>query len=83
VQKTPIDILEEASKDLLYDELKDCDKEFTKLRTVLVLLKLKVSHGWSDTSFSKNLSLLENYFQSRTIYTHPLTELRNLSIHCH
>ena len=46
------DILEDASKQLLYDESKGCAKEFTKLRAVLELLKLKASHGWSDTSFS-------------------------------
>jgi hypothetical protein len=40
-----MDILEKSSKDLLYDESKGCGKEFTRLRVVLELLKLKVSHG--------------------------------------
>jgi hypothetical protein len=35
--------LESASKEHLYDESKGCDKEFTTLRTVLELLKLKAS----------------------------------------
>jgi hypothetical protein len=42
----------------LYDESNGCDKEFTQLRVMLELLKLKASHGWSDNSFSELLSLL-------------------------
>jgi hypothetical protein len=53
-----MEILEKLSREPLYDEPNDCDKEFTQLRVVLELLKLKVSHGWSDNSFSKLLSLL-------------------------
>jgi hypothetical protein len=53
-----MDILEKSSKDLLYDESNGCDKEFTQLRVMLELLKLKVSHGCSDNSFLKLLSLL-------------------------
>jgi hypothetical protein len=53
-----MDILEKSSKDLLYDESNGCGKEFTHLCVVLELLKLKASHGWSDNSFSKLLSLL-------------------------
>jgi hypothetical protein len=53
-----MDILEKSSKDLLYDESNGCGKEFTQLRVVLELLKLKACHGWSDNSFSKLLSLL-------------------------
>ena len=53
-----IEILEKASKELLYDESKGCDKEFTQFRAVLELLKLKASHGWSDSSFTELLSLL-------------------------
>ena len=30
-----------------------CEKEHTKLCTMLSLLQLKVSNGWSDTSFTK------------------------------
>jgi hypothetical protein len=53
-----MDILEKSLKDLLYDESNGCGKEFTQLRVVLELLKLKVSHGWSDNSFLELLSLL-------------------------
>jgi hypothetical protein len=53
-----MDILEKSSKDLLYDESNGCDKEFTQLCVVLELLMLKVSHGWSDNSFSELLSFL-------------------------
>jgi hypothetical protein len=50
--------LESASKEPLYDESKGCDKEFTTLRTVLELLKLKASAGWSDSSFTDLLKFL-------------------------
>jgi hypothetical protein len=53
-----VDILKKSSKDLLYDESNGCDKEFTQLRVMLELLKLKANHGWSDNSFSELLSLL-------------------------
>jgi hypothetical protein len=51
-------ILEKSSRDSLYDESNNCGKEFTQLRVVLELLKLKARHGWSDNSFLKLLSLL-------------------------
>jgi hypothetical protein len=44
----------------LYDESNGCDKEFTQLRVMLELLKLKASHGWPDNSFLELLSLLAN-----------------------
>jgi hypothetical protein len=47
-----MDILEKSSKDILYDKSNGCGKEITQLRVVLELLKLKVTHGWSDNSFS-------------------------------
>jgi hypothetical protein len=53
-----MDILEKSSKDILFDESNCCGKEFTQLRVVLELLKLKAYHGWSDNSFSELLSLL-------------------------
>jgi hypothetical protein len=53
-----MDILEKSSKDILYDESNGCGKEFTQLRVVLELLKLKASHGWSNNSFSELLSLI-------------------------
>jgi hypothetical protein len=53
-----MDILEKSSKYLLYDESNGCGKEFTQLRVMLGLLKLKASHGWSDNSFSELLNLL-------------------------
>jgi hypothetical protein len=53
-----MDILEKSSKDLLYDESNGCGKEFTQLRVVPELLKLKACYAWSDNSFSELLSLL-------------------------
>jgi hypothetical protein len=53
-----MEILEKSSREHLYDESNDCGKEFTQLRVVLELLKLKASHGWSDNSFLKFLNLL-------------------------
>jgi hypothetical protein len=53
-----LEILEKSSRKPLYDESNGCDKEFTQLRVVLGLLKLKDNHGWSDNSFSELLSLL-------------------------
>jgi hypothetical protein len=53
-----IEILEKSSRDPLYNESNGCGKEFTQLRVVLELLKLKRNHGWSDNGFSKLLSLL-------------------------
>jgi hypothetical protein len=57
-----MDILEKSPKDLLYDESNGCGKEFTQLRVVLKLLKLKASHGWSDNSLSELLNLLAKLF---------------------
>jgi hypothetical protein len=51
-------ILEKSSKDLLYDKSNGCGKEFTQLRVVLELLKLKACHGWSDNNFMEFFSLL-------------------------
>jgi hypothetical protein len=62
-----MDILEKSSKDLLYDESNVCSKEFTQLRVMLELLKLKASHGWSDNSFLKLLSLLAKLLSSLNI----------------
>jgi hypothetical protein len=53
-----MEILEKSSRQPLYDESNGCGKEFTQLRVMLELLKLKASHGWSDNSFSDLLSLL-------------------------
>ncbi|KAL6630954.1 hypothetical protein ACP70R_028294 [Stipagrostis hirtigluma subsp. patula] len=50
--------LEKSARQLLYDESKGCDKEYTVLRSVLELLKLKASHNWSDRSFDDLLVLL-------------------------
>jgi hypothetical protein len=49
--------LDKASRDL-YEECKGCHKEHTVLCMILKLLKLKVSNGWSDSSFSTLLELL-------------------------
>ena len=50
--------LEKAVKELLYNEVKGCDKDYTVLRFVLELLILKARHGWSDTSFNDLMNLL-------------------------
>jgi hypothetical protein len=52
------EMLDKASRYLLYEECKGCDKEHTVLWMTLELLKLKVSSGWSDTSFLTLLELL-------------------------
>jgi hypothetical protein len=77
-----IEILEKSLREPLYDESNGCDKEFTQLRVMLELLKLKVSHGWCDNSFSELLSLLANYFQSPTHCPQALTEQRSLYVRC-
>jgi hypothetical protein len=50
--------LDKASRDVLYEECKGCDKERTVLWMTLELMKLKATSGWSDTSFSALLELL-------------------------
>ncbi|XP_040375979.1 uncharacterized protein LOC121053294 [Oryza brachyantha] len=68
----------EAAKDLLYEETKGCDKDFTVLRSVLELLRLKAKHGWSDTSFNDLMSLLRvlipkpNFIPSNTYHAKKL-----------
>jgi hypothetical protein len=52
------EILDKASRDLLYDKCKGCDKEHSVLWMMLELLKVKASNGWSDTSFLALLELL-------------------------
>jgi hypothetical protein len=52
------EMLDKASKDLLYEECKGCDKEHTVLWMTLKLMKLKATSRWSDTSFSALLKLL-------------------------
>ncbi len=46
------EILNKASRDLLYEECKGCHQEHTVLWITLELLKLKASNGWSNSSFS-------------------------------
>jgi hypothetical protein len=53
-----IEILNKASRDLLYKECKGFHKEHTVLWMTLGLLKLKASNGWSDSSFSVLLEFL-------------------------
>jgi hypothetical protein len=55
-----LETMEKASKELLCDESKGCDKECTVLQMVLDLLTLKARNGWSDISFNQLLQLLEN-----------------------
>jgi hypothetical protein len=49
---------DKASRDLLYEECKGCDKKHMVLWMMVELLKLKASNGWSDTSFLDLLQLL-------------------------
>jgi hypothetical protein len=53
-----LETMEKASKELLYEESKGCDKECTVLHTLLDLLTLNARNRWSDTSFNQ---LLENF----------------------
>jgi hypothetical protein len=64
----------------LYDESNGCDKEFTQLRVVLELLKLKTSHGWSDNSFSELLSLLAKLLPKPNIL--PTSTYREKKLIC-
>jgi hypothetical protein len=50
--------LDKASRDLLYEKCKRCDKEHTVLWTTLEVLRLKATKGWSDNSFLAILELL-------------------------
>jgi hypothetical protein len=50
------EMLDKASRDLLYEECKGCDKEHMVLWMTLELLKLKATSVWCDSSF---LALLE------------------------
>jgi hypothetical protein len=52
------EMLDKVSRDLLYEECKWCDKEYTVLWMTLELMKLKPTSGWSDTSFLALLELL-------------------------
>jgi hypothetical protein len=52
------EMLDKESRDFLYKECKGCDKEPTMLWMTLELMKLKATSGWSDTSFSVLLELL-------------------------
>jgi hypothetical protein len=54
------EIINKASRDLLYEECEGCHQEHTVLWITLELLKLKASNGWSDSSFSALLELLSN-----------------------
>ncbi len=54
--------LQKATKVLLYDEANGCMKDFTLLRTVLELMRLKARNGWSDSSFNDLLVLLKKLF---------------------
>jgi hypothetical protein len=55
-----LETMEKASKELIYEESKGCDKECTILQMVFDLITLKERNGWSDTSFNQLLQLLEN-----------------------
>nr|AAX95443.1 hypothetical protein [Oryza sativa Japonica Group]ABA92774.1 transposon protein, putative, CACTA, En/Spm sub-class [Oryza sativa Japonica Group] len=53
------DALQKAAKEVLYDESKGCDSEFTTLQSVLELMRLNARHGWFDSSFDSLLELLK------------------------
>jgi hypothetical protein len=74
------EILDKASRYLLYKESKGCDKEHTVLWMTLELLKLKAGSGWSDTSFSAPLELLR-YCQSQMVYPVTPTKQRRSFVH--
>lgn len=44
-----------------------CEKEHTKLRTVLSLLQLKASNGWSDKSFTELLLFLKKLLPKENV----------------
>jgi hypothetical protein len=73
-------ILEKSSRGPLYDESNGCGKEFTQLHVMQELLKLKVSHGWSDNSFSELLSLLAKLLSK--INTLPTSTYRAKKLIC-
>jgi hypothetical protein len=52
------EMLDKASRDLLYEECKRWDKEHTVLWMTLKLMKLKATSGWSDIGLSTLLELL-------------------------
>jgi hypothetical protein len=52
------EMFDKASRDLLYEEYKWCDKEHTVLWMTLELLILKASNEWFNTSFTTLLELL-------------------------
>jgi hypothetical protein len=59
------EMLDKASRNLLYEECKWCDKEHMVLWITLELIKLKATNGWSDTSFSALLELLTKLLPKR------------------
>jgi hypothetical protein len=61
------EMLDKASRDLLYEECKGCDKKHKVLWMTIELLKLKASNGWLDTSFSNLLQLLTKYCQNQMV----------------
>jgi hypothetical protein len=69
------EMLDKASRDLLYMECKGCDKEHTVLWMTLELMKLKATNGWSDTSFSALLEWLR-YCQSQMVFLVAATKQR-------
>jgi hypothetical protein len=52
------EMLDKASRDLLYKECKGCGKEHTVLWMMLEFMKLKATSEWSDTSFLTLIELL-------------------------
>jgi hypothetical protein len=80
------EMLDKASRDLLYEECKGCDKEHMVLWMTLELMKLRATSGWSNTSFSALLKLLTkvlskpNDFPSSTYQAKKIICLLTLGI---
>ena len=72
--------LQKAAKDLLYNEANGCPKEFSVLRTVLELLRLKAANGWSDKSFDDLLTLLSRILPNPNLL--PLNTYRSKKLIC-
>ena len=57
-----------------------CKEEHTKLHTVLTLLQMKASNGWSDKSFTELLRLLGDVLPDGNVL--PLTTYRAKQVVC-
>jgi hypothetical protein len=72
------DMLDKASRYVLYEECKGCDKEHTVLWMMLKLLKLKASNGWSNTSFLALLELLTKVLPKSNVLPSSTHQEKNI-----